>query len=59
MSRHCPFCEIAKHDDEKRIIKQNDSAFVMRDGYPVGEGHTLIIPKRHENEKLGSDTSFR
>lgn len=47
MSSHCPFCEIAKHDDEKRIIKQNDSAFVIRDSYPISEGHTLIIPKRH------------
>ena len=46
MISHCPFCEITKHD-EKRIIKENDLAFVVRDGFPVSEGHTLIIPKRH------------
>ena len=26
---------------------QNDHAYVVRDGFPVSEGHTLIIPKRH------------
>ncbi len=26
---------------------QNDFAFVIRDGYPISEGHTLIIPKAH------------
>ena len=46
MKNHCPFCEITKHD-KKRIIKQNDLAFIIRDGFPVSEGHTLIIPKRH------------
>ncbi len=46
MNSHCPFCEITNHD-EKRIIKENDLAFVVRDGFPISEGHTLIIPKRH------------
>lgn len=46
MNSHCPFCEITKYD-EKRIIKENDLAFVVRDGFPISEGHTLIIPKRH------------
>ena len=39
----CLFCSIP-HD---RIIKENDLAFAMRDGFPVTEYHTLIIPKRH------------
>ena len=43
----CPFCEIAAEADHERIIAQNDLAFVIRDGYPVSQGHTLIIPKRH------------
>ena len=46
MNSYCPFCGITKHD-EKRIIKENDLAFVVRDGFPISEGHTLIIPKRH------------
>ena len=46
MNSHCPFCKITKHD-EIRIIKENDLAFVVSDGFPISEGQTLIIPKRH------------
>ena len=40
----CIFCEIAKTD---RVIDQTDHCFVIKDAFPVTEGHTLIIPKRH------------
>ena len=43
-SNECIFCEIAKTD---RVIDQTDYCFVIRDAFPVTEGHTLIIPKRH------------
>jgi diadenosine tetraphosphate (Ap4A) HIT family hydrolase len=39
----CPFCSISPD----RIIMENDYAVVIRDGFPVSEGHTLVIPKRH------------
>jgi diadenosine tetraphosphate (Ap4A) HIT family hydrolase len=39
----CPFCRLP----QERIVLQNDLALVIRDGYPVSPGHTLIIPKRH------------
>ena len=26
---------------------QNDAAVLIRDGYPVSPGHSLVIPKRH------------
>lgn len=39
----CPFCTL----DPSRIILSNDYAVAIRDGFPVSEGHTLIIPKRH------------
>lgn len=39
----CPFCAIPA----ERIIDRNDSGFVIRDGFPVSSGHTLIIPHRH------------
>ncbi len=29
-----------------RCIAENDLAFAIRDGFPVTEGHTLVIPKR-------------
>lgn len=40
---NCIFCKIS-HD---RIIAENDLCFAILDGFPVSEGHTLIIPKRH------------
>ena len=39
----CLFCDIEK----ERLVDSNELAYVIRDGFPVTEGHTLIIPKRH------------
>jgi len=43
MTKECPFCTLP--DD--RIIDSNEMGFVIRDGFPISPGHTLIIPKRH------------
>lgn len=43
-SNECIFCEIATTN---RVIDQTDHCFVIRDAFPVTEGHTLIIPNRH------------
>lgn len=42
---HCIFCEIKK--TKSRIILENSHAFAISDQYPVSQGHTLIILKRH------------
>ena len=50
MSMHdkqCPFCEIANTPAHKRIISENEHAFFMADAFPVSDGHSLVIPKRH------------
>ncbi|QLI80856.1 HIT family protein [Chitinibacter fontanus] len=39
----CPFCAMPV----ERVIAENESGFVIRDGFPVSPGHTLIIPHRH------------
>jgi diadenosine tetraphosphate (Ap4A) HIT family hydrolase len=39
----CPFCSLPK----ERIVAQNDLALVIRDGFPVSPGHTLVTPRRH------------
>ena len=39
----CPFCKMAK----KRVVAEQPLAYAVRDGYPVSELHTLIIPRRH------------
>jgi diadenosine tetraphosphate (Ap4A) HIT family hydrolase len=40
----CIFCQKSKSKD---IILENEHAFAVLDGFPISEGHTLIIPKRH------------
>ena len=42
-SSTCPFCSLPPI----RIVDQNEFAMVIRDGFPISLGHTLIIPKRH------------
>jgi len=43
ITAHCPFCSVPT----KRIISEDSLTLVIRDGYPVSPGHSLIIPKRH------------
>ncbi len=40
---NCPFCNLPK----ERIILSNSLGMVIRDGYPISPGHTLVIPRRH------------
>lgn len=39
----CVFCNYSKSE----IIAENKLAFAIMDKFPVNDGHTLIIPKRH------------
>ena len=43
---HCAFCALPSG----RIIAENELALAFRDGFPVTEYHTLIIPKRHVSD---------
>ena len=43
-----PDCKFCYDNVKHRIVKQLDSVFAIKDGYPVTSGHLLIIPKRHE-----------
>lgn len=43
----CPFCGIHQTPSHNSIVQSNEHAFLIRDGYPVSEGHSLIIPHRH------------
>ncbi len=40
---HCPFCSLPID----RILCEDALTQVIRDGFPVSPGHSLIIPKRH------------
>ncbi len=40
---HCLFCSIPP----ERVIAENELSYAIRDGFPVTDGHILVIPKRH------------
>ncbi len=39
----CPFCTLP----DSRIVARDAFALVIRDGFPVSPGHTLVVPRRH------------
>lgn len=42
----CIFCETTK----RTLLTQNSLAYTIKDGFPVTDGHSLIIPKRHVSD---------
>ncbi len=52
MDKFCLFCDV-QLNDRQRIIAENALAYAIRDGFPVTEGHTLFIPKRHTLDYFG------
>ncbi len=40
----CPFCNPGK---ERELIAETATAYAIFDKFPVSDGHTLIIPKKH------------
>jgi diadenosine tetraphosphate (Ap4A) HIT family hydrolase len=52
----CLFCDI-QSIDRNRIIDENNLAYAIKDGFPVSEGHTLFIPKRHIADYFGLVTA--
>ena len=45
----CIFCTLPAD----RIVLQNEHAVAIRDGFPVTEGHSLVIPRRHVPDYFG------
>ena len=41
--KDCIFCNL----EQSRVERENNFAFSFKDLYPVTEGHSLFIPKRH------------
>lgn len=42
-TRNCSFCTLST----SRLLFTNSLAFSIYDGYPISQGHALIIPQRH------------
>jgi diadenosine tetraphosphate (Ap4A) HIT family hydrolase len=43
LSQPCPFCSLTADC----VVRDSELAFAIRDAFPVSQGHTLIVPKRH------------
>ena len=43
MEKPCPFCSLPA----ERIEFSNQYGLVIKDGFPISPGHTLVIPRRH------------
>lgn len=46
MKNNCPFCRIVSRG-EREFLFESDFFVAFYDEYPVNEGHTLLIPRRH------------
>ena len=45
--KNCPFCQATANGASTRILAENEHAFLIKDAYPVTEGHSLVVTKRH------------
>lgn len=46
-SNNCIFCKIVKKELPSKIVYENDNTLAFLDIYPISEGHTIVIPKKH------------
>jgi diadenosine tetraphosphate (Ap4A) HIT family hydrolase len=46
----CPFCDIAP--GQGILVAENERAVAFADAFPVSEGHTLVVPRRHVGSAL-------
>jgi len=51
----CPFCPPL----DRPPVAENDLAVALRDRYPVSEGHTLVVPRRHVESWFDATASER
>jgi len=58
MSEECVFCKIVKGEISSEKIWEDESFMAFADANPVGEGHTLLIPKKHFETLLDVDEEF-
>jgi histidine triad (HIT) family protein len=47
MSEKCVFCQIINKEKQAYIIYEDDLCIAFLDSFPVNEGHTLVVPRKH------------
>lgn len=46
----CIFCKISQGEVPVHKVYEDDSILAFLDAQPINPGHTLVIPKNHNNE---------
>lgn len=52
----CPFCELLEKGE---FLEGRESAVVIRDAFPVSDGHLLVISRTHEEDFTELDSIVR
>ena len=57
----CPFCAALENADPaaSHLVFQGEKAFVILNRYPYTTGHTLILPRQHQDELPALDPETR
>jgi len=45
--KDCIFCKLAEREIPSQIIFENELDIAFLDIFPISEGHTIVIPKKH------------
>ena len=45
---NCLFCLITEGSEETKLLTESKHSIAFLDQYPLNEGHSLIIPRKHE-----------
>ncbi len=55
MAADCIFCAIVAGEASCHRVHEDELTLSFMDLFPVGEGHVLVIPKRHAQDLLEAD----
>ena len=53
----CIFCDILDGKREAHIVYEDEHHIAFLDKYPIDDGHTLVIPKRHYERITDMDSN--
>ncbi|MDC0605281.1 HIT domain-containing protein [Nitrosopumilus sp.] len=53
----CIFCDILDGKREAHIVYEDEDHIAFLDKYPIDDGHTLVIPKKHYERITDMDSS--
>lgn len=43
----CIFCKIIEKEIPSKILYENNETIAFLDNFPISQGHTIVIPKKH------------